>query len=200
MHTRRSCSLLFSCLLLVAGASALAADPTGTPYKVGERLRGTPAKPASDLREVKWEELVPPNWNPADAFKGVDLAKMQDGDPRAMDALARMRDLWANAPVVTSLNGTAVRIAGFVIPLERVKDEVSEFLLVPYFGACIHVPPPPANQIIHVVSDKPLKNVQTMDPMWVSGILKVAAGDSSWGRSAYRLQAKATAPYALPAR
>ncbi|WP_291913873.1 DUF3299 domain-containing protein [Accumulibacter sp.] len=143
---------------------------------------------------------MPPNWNPADAFKGVDLAKMEDGDPRAMDALARMRDVWANAPVASSLNGAAVRIAGFVIPLERVKDEVSEFLLVPYFGACIHVPPPPANQIIHVVSDKPLKNVQTMDAMWVSGVLKVSAGESSWGRSAYRMQAKATAPYVFPAR
>lgn len=200
MHTPRSRSFLFSCLLLVVGASALAADPPGSPYKVGERLGSTPGKPASDFREVKWEELIPPNWNPADAFKGVDLAKMEDGDPRAMDALARMRDVWANAPVASSLNGAAVRIAGFVIPLERVKDEVSEFLLVPYFGACIHVPPPPANQIIHVVSDKPLKNVQTMDAMWVSGVLKVSAGESSWGRSAYRMQAKATAPYVFPAR
>ena len=93
MHTPRSRSFLFSCLLLVAGGSALAADPPGSPYKVGERLGGTPGKPASDFREVKWEELIPPNWNPADAFKGVDLAKMEDGDPRAMDALARMRDV-----------------------------------------------------------------------------------------------------------
>ena len=98
-----------------------------------------------------------------------------------------------------SLNGAAIRIAGFAIPLERVKGEVREFLLVPYFGACIHVPPPPANQIIYVVSDKPLKDVQTMDAIWVSGLLNVAAGDSSWGRSADRMQVNAIASYSWPA-
>jgi len=176
----------------------LAVDLTRVPYKVGERLANVPTKPATEFREIKWDDLIPSNWNPADAFKDFDLANLQDGDPRAMDALARMGEVWANAPVEPSLNGAAVRIAGFVIPLERVKDEVREFLLVPYFGACIHVPPPPANQIIYVISDKPLKNVQTMDAMWVSGILEVSAGDSSWGRSAYRMQAQATAPYSLP--
>ncbi len=189
---------LLAFLLLLAGSAALVADPPRAPYQVGERLTKAPTIPTANFREVTWEQLIPPNWNPADAFKSFDLAKMQDADPRAMDALARMRDVWANAPVEPSLNGTAIRIAGFAIPLERVKGEVREFLLVPYFGACIHVPPPPANQIIYVVSDKPLKDVQTMDAIWVSGLLKVSAGDSSWGRSAYRMQASVIAPYALP--
>ncbi len=185
-------------LLLLAGSTALLAEPPRVPYQVGERLSKAPASPTANFREVTWEQLIPPNWNPADAFKGFDLAKMQDADPRAMDALARMRDAWANAPAEPSLNGAAIRIAGFAIPLERIKGEVREFLLVPYFGACIHVPPPPANQIIYVLSDKPLKDMQSMDAIWVSGLLKVSAGDSSWGRSAYRLQASVIAPYALP--
>src|ERR1039457_4537153 len=97
------------------------------PYKQSAHLENNVAKPASSFREIKWEELIPPGWKPADAFKGLDLARMQDGDPRAMDALARMRDVWDSAPVVPSMDGATIRIAGFIIPLERVGDEVSEF-------------------------------------------------------------------------
>jgi len=53
--------------------------------------------------------------------------------------------------VRSELNGSEVKIPGFVIPLEGDANTVTEFLLVPYFGACIHVPPPPPNQIIYVV-------------------------------------------------
>ena len=118
MHTFR----LFALLLLVAGSAALAVDLTRVPYKVGERLANVPTKPATEFREIKWDDLIPSNWNPADAFKDFDLANLQDGDPRAMDALARMGEVWANARVEPSLNGAAVRSAGFVISLERFKD------------------------------------------------------------------------------
>jgi hypothetical protein len=84
-----------------------------------------------------------------------------------------MRSAWDQAPVETALNGQKVRIAGFVVPLERKGEQILEFLLVPYFGACIHVPPPPANQIIHVIPDKPVSGMKTMDAMWVSGTLKL---------------------------
>jgi len=79
------------------------------------------------------------------AFKGIDLARLQDSDPKAMEALDRMKSAWNQAPVNSSLDGQKVRIAGFVVPLERKGEQVVEFLLVPYFGACIHVPPPPAD-------------------------------------------------------
>ncbi|MBS1209933.1 MAG: hypothetical protein H6R19_2331 [Proteobacteria bacterium] len=157
-------------------------------------------KPAMSFRELKWEALIPANWKPAAVLQGLDVARLQDADPRAMDALARMHDAWKDAPTVPALDGAEVRIAGYVIPLERVKDEVHEFLLLPYFGACIHVPPPPPNQIIYVVSDQALRSVMTMDAMWVSGVLHVEHRDSPWGRSAYRLQAERTAPYELPAK
>ena len=177
-----------------------AADVQQEPYKPGVRLASDVVRPASSFRDLTWEELIPPDWRPADAFKGLDLARMPDSDPRAMDALARMREVWDNAPVVSSMDGAAIRIGGFIIPLERVGDEVSEFLLVPYFGACIHVPPPPGNQIIYVIADKPLKNVQTMDALWVSGTLKLTASDSPWGRSAYRMQAETTMRHSLSER
>ena len=195
----RTLLLFIAVLLCLAGGFfLLTSEPPREPYKQGDHLASAPARSESSFRQLKWEELIPAGWNPADAFKGLDLAQMRDSDPRAMDALARMRDVWDNAPVERSIDDVAARIAGFIIPLERAGDEVSEFLLVPYFGACIHAPPPPANQIIYVIADKPLKNVQTMDAMWVSGTLKVTASDSPWGRSAYRMQAEDTVPYPMP--
>jgi hypothetical protein len=67
--------------------------------------------------------------------------------------------------------------------------------LVPYFGACIHVPPPPANQIIHVLSDKPIKGVHAMTAVWVSGTLKTVRANSIMGMSGYRMEARAVERY-----
>ncbi len=52
------------------------------------------------------------------------------------------------------LDGTKVRMPGYMLPLEFDDTRITEFLLVPYFGACIHYPPPPSNQIVHVKLDK----------------------------------------------
>jgi hypothetical protein len=70
----------------------------------------------------------------------------------------------------------------------------SEFLLVPYFGACIHSPPPPANQIILVKPPKSSK-VRTMDAIWVEGILSEGRSYSEIGSSAYVLNADKITPY-----
>jgi hypothetical protein len=132
------------------------------------------------------------------AFKGLDLARLKDSDPKAQEALEKMRSAWDQAPVETALNGQRVRIAGFVVPLERKGEQILEFLLVPYFGACIHVPPPPANQIIHVIPEKPVTGMRTMDAMWVSGTLKLDRSETGMGVSGYRLRGEALAPYTRP--
>ncbi len=87
------------------------------------------------------------------------------------------------------------RPGGFAIPLERKGDKVTEFLLLPYFGACIHSPPPPANQIVRVVSAKPLGKMQTMDAVWVSGTLTLERVDTPWGKAGYRIDVDKVAPY-----
>lgn len=77
--------------------------------------------------------------------------------------------------VVEELNGQRVRIPGYLLPLEISETAVNEFLLVPYFGACIHVPPPPLNQIVYVnIIQKGGYKVKTMyEPVWVSGQISV---------------------------
>ena len=150
------------------------------------------------FHQIGWPDLVPAGWTPPDVLKGMDVNRYQDGDPEAVDALSRMRHAWAGAPAVKSLDGHAVRIAGYVIPLDREGDEVHEFLLLPYFGACIHVPPPPPNQIIYVRSKAPLEGMMTMDALWVDGTLHVSSTDSPWGQAGYTLEAYDTQHYELP--
>ncbi|MBE0437745.1 MAG: DUF3299 domain-containing protein, partial [Methylomicrobium sp.] len=75
--------------------------------------------------------------------------------------------------VKPELNDTKVRIPGFMVPLEFDDEQrVTEFFVVPYFGACIHVPPPPPNQLIHVVYPKGFKLEDLYMPFWFQGVLK----------------------------
>ena len=81
----------------------------------------------------------------------------------------RARGQTANA----ELNGMNIRMPGFLLPLEFADKKVIEFLLVPWVGACIHTPPPPANQIVHVKLGKGFDigdNIYT--PVWVNGVIK----------------------------
>jgi hypothetical protein len=171
-------------------------------YRLGERLQQSKAPKADpaaarEFKEVTWEALVPKDWDPAKAFKGMDLNAMNDADPRAMDMLQKLREAWDNAPVERSMNGARIRIPGFIVPLDTQRGQIKEFLLVPYFGGCIHSPPPPANQIISVVSAKPLK-MQTMDAVWISGVLETSRSDTSMGSSGYRMKAVTVTPYVPP--
>lgn len=120
--------LLFAVMLCCA-LPLMAAD-----YRVGDRLPGGTSA-VKGYQEIKWEALVPKSWNPMAAFKGIDLNSLQDGDPRADEMLAKARAEWDKAPVEPSMDGKRVRIPGFVVPLERKGDKVSEFLLVPYYTA-----------------------------------------------------------------
>lgn len=185
--------LLIPLLLLALLGPAMAAG-----YQVGERLKPRPATPALNYREIEWDDLIPKGWDPMAAFKGLNMSRLKDSDPRAIEALEKMKAAWAEAPVEPSLDGKRVKLAGFVVPLERKGDAVLELLLVPYFGACIHTPPPPANQIVHVVLKKPAEGLKMMDAFWVSGTLSLQHGDSSLGIYGYRMTGERLDAYALP--
>jgi uncharacterized protein len=152
------------------------------------------AKPG-EARTITWDNLVPADWDPFKDFKGLNFNLLDDGDPRAAQMLKRMREVWDNAPVNAQLVGQSVRIPGFVVPLEDGKEGVKEFLLVPYFGACVHSPPPPANQIIHVLPKTPAKGLRSMDTVWITGTLATVRTDSYMGAAGYRIEAVEVAPY-----
>lgn len=188
---------LFLKSLMLAGVLACshAAAADKPDYKVGDRLPQRSAPAAGEYKELPWDALIPPDWNPAKDLAGLDLSKLDDADPRATRALEKLRAAWDNAPIVGALNGTRVRIGGFMVPLDGLRGQVTEFLLVPYFGACIHTPPPPANQIIHVVPAKPFKTDQAMDAVWVSGVLQTTRSTTGMGSAGYVMKADVVAPF-----
>ena len=150
------------------------------------------------MQELKWEALVPKDWDPTKRYRNLSLESLRDNDPRAIQMLDEMRAVWDNAPVNVALDGTAVKLSGFVVPLDNTQDGIREFLLVPYFGACIHTPPPPANQIVHVKSRTPLKGYQAMSAVWVHGVLRTARKDSGQGVSGYALELASLETYRPP--
>jgi uncharacterized protein len=96
------------------------------------------------------------------------------------------------------VNGVA-RVPGYMVPLEDNLEEVTELLLVPYPGACIHVPPPPPNQIVHVImADNKKAQVRLwMEAVWVEGTLKLAEVTSRDGAlSFFQLTATMLQSYA----
>lgn len=173
---------LFTILLLaLAAASAAWAQADKPPPRPG-------------YAEITWDDLVPADWDPLKQFKDMNLGGLSDADPRAQQMLKKMREVWDNAPVNATLSGKKVRLPGYVVPLEENQAGATEFLLVPYFGACIHTPPPPANQIVHVLPRTGTK-LKSMDVVWVDGTLTARRADSAMGVSGYRLEAEAVIPY-----
>ena len=157
------------------------------------------AKPApGGFAELRWDDLVPKGW---DAMKGLrdkgisNPAALIDGDPKTDALMAQLREAWDNAPTEPSLNGARVKLPGYLVPLEEGPAGLTEFLLVPYFGACIHTPPPPANQIVWVLSAKPAPGLRSMDTVWVSGTLRTTRGSSAMGSTGYRLDASLVERY-----
>lgn len=179
---------LFVWLLPDAQAQRGAAPAAQPAYQVGDRLNPAQRAGSDTFTEIEWDDLLPPEWDPQALFADVNLDEMLDSDPRAIDLMRRLREEWDRAPVVEKMNGRRIRIPGFVVPLEGDGRTIREFLLVPYFGACIHVPPPPVNQLIHVMPDQPIPARWNMVPVWVSGILTVARIDSALGSAGYQLR------------
>jgi uncharacterized protein len=178
--------------LLAAGALPLAAQPLPKP-----------SANSAGYTEIRWDDLVPKGWDPAKLIKdqgGGNLAALQDGDPKAAAMLQQLREVWDNAPTEPALDGARVKLPGYLVPLEEVAAGHTEFLLVPYFGACIHTPPPPANQIVLVVPAKPAGGLRSMDTVWVSGTLKTTRSNSPMGASGYRLEAALVERYKAPPR
>lgn len=197
---------LLACALIAAALPFAPAAQTGSgqhatqPYRIGDRLApGRAAPPAKKAepryREIRWDDLISPGWNPEKISKSLNLDVLPDNDARAIAAMEQLRLEWAKAPANEKLDGAEVRLAGFVVPLEYQGNALREFLLVPYFGACIHVPPPPANQIVHVIAKKPVANTATMDAVWVGGRLTLSFVSTRMGASGYRLEATQVEAY-----
>jgi hypothetical protein len=115
----------------------------------------------------------------AEDEKGA-LRKLRESGIDAEAILARRKQINEHRKlkaqsVNAELDGQVVRMPGYLLPLEFSGKEITEFLLVPYVGACIHSPPPPPNQIVHVKAGKPVANLAVFAPVWVTGRMSTNA-------------------------
>jgi hypothetical protein len=153
-------------------------------------------------KDTSWEELMPKGWDPMAGFKRTpQMSMLNDSDPRVLEMMRELREVWDAAPTRPELDGKPVQLSGYIVPLEQSRGELREFLLVPYFGACIHTPPPPANQIVHVMPAQGGKGLRSMDVVTVRGALRTQRTDSAMGASGYRIDAAKVELYTpLPGR
>ncbi|MEM7706862.1 MAG: DUF3299 domain-containing protein [Pseudomonadota bacterium] len=143
-----------------------------------------------EYRELNWDDLIPESekaaWTTSREEALDDL--LEQASPASMFGA-----------LVPELDKQKVKLPGFVVPLE--SDEVgmmSEFFLVPYFGACIHVPPPPPNQLVYVKLKEPFELKSLWDPFWIEGTLRTKSYESYMGSAGYTMEAGEISPYEWP--
>ncbi|MDN3383020.1 DUF3299 domain-containing protein [Pseudoalteromonas sp. APC 3358] len=142
---------------------------------------------ANPPKEIFWEDLIPKGHMQID---NQAQANHEDSDQNWVQP-----DL--DAPVVKALDGQLVSLPGFVVPLEGDSEVITEFLLVPYFGACIHVPPPPPNQIVHVTIKGGVPIDSLYDAIVVTGIISTETWSGEIAQVGYKMKAVGVAPFEL---
>lgn len=153
-------------------------------------------QPLAEVTELDWDALIPAEWSPADILADLNVDALDDNDPAAQEAMARLEALWREAPVVPELAGKRVKLPGFVVPLDMNAKSIKQFLLVPYYGACIHVPPPPANQTVHVITAADAAFAGALyDTVWVTGTIRVEETTTELAQAGYRLEDAQVEPY-----
>lgn len=153
---------------------------------------------AAEPRELTWSELVPPDAppQPAQQMPMHDLTQLADALAAESGPAARQQS--PAAPVVKALDGRQIRLPGYIVPLDVTEEgRVTEFLFVPYFGACIHVPPPPSNQIVHVTSELGVLMDALYQPFWIEGPLRTEQVSSELAEAGYRMAAEKIYPYEM---
>lgn len=185
-----------------APAQALTEEEQFIEPPEGSEIAPMSVAPGDDLafQELSWDDLLPPDFDFNTLREKIDLDSYEiydltDEDPEAQRLYSDLQSVMADVPMVEALNGIDARIPGFLVPLEMDADKVREFFLVPYYGACIHSPPPPANQIVHVVLDEPIAFDSMFEPYWAKGTIDVIKTDTDIGTAGYRLNVASISPY-----
>jgi hypothetical protein len=157
---------------------------------------------ANEVKTIEWTDLMPEE----DLALLMAMPEMQhdysqsspfDDNYNGDDpAAGQWEQILQSAKVKEEFNNTKVRIPGFIVPLEFDDEQnVTSFFLVPYFGACIHVPPPPPNQIIFVSGAKNLKADMIYSPFWIIGTISTQSMSHDLANAAYSLKADVIEEY-----
>lgn len=151
-----------------------------------------PAAQTPAYHDLAWSDLLPEG-------EAQNIARLQEMqalstgfDHFGTDAMPQVRTF----NVVEELDGERVRLPGYVLPFDFTGDRtITRFLLVPYVGACIHVPPPPPNQLVYVESAEPVEISGLWDAVHVEGVLRTTRNENDLGDTAYTLELTRLTPY-----
>ncbi|UGA55089.1 DUF3299 domain-containing protein [Vibrio sp. VB16] len=140
----------------------------------------------SDILQLEWIDLIPENERNLVDSVGMPLQLSHEEDSPEQSKLGGVRQ---------ELNGSIVKIPGFVIPLEGDENMVTEFMLVPFLGACIHVPPPPPNQLIYVRFKGGAPVQELWDVVYIVGRLKTETVSHELAEVGYVIEGMAVEVY-----
>jgi hypothetical protein len=158
--------------LLLAGTAALFAP----------RMAG-----ASPFREITWDDLIPPGVPYSEIIGEGEMDEFNDTWNPIFDENATKLN--------TELDGAMVKLPGYIIPLDQGAEGVTSFVLVPYVGACIHVPPPPPNQLVIVTAQTPWPNDDLWEAVWVTGRLRAQLQSTELAEIGYSIESAAVEIY-----
>lgn len=147
----------------------------------------------SGIRELEWDDLMPKDYRIEELLAKINAGDISDDDPRIDEAMEKVKAMFAQAPVVDELHNQEIKLPGFVVPMDSDNEKITDFLLVPYYGACIHVPPPPANQTVFVTGKE--SKYKLYDTVWVTGKIVVERNQNELGDSGYSIIASDISPY-----
>ncbi len=147
---------------------------------------------AAGRLELVWSDLLPPG----EAERIARLQQVQaiefGFNHFGTDQMPQLQTF----NVVEELDGQRVRIAGFVLPFDfSASGQVSRFLLVPFVGACVHVPPPPPNQLIYAQAADGVAVQGMWEPVFAEGVMRTRRHASDLADAAYTLELTALQPY-----
>ena len=161
----------------------------------------------TQFQTVEWVDLIPPEVLEILLNPPAYISEIEDGSPEdqitsqiSNATLEEEEDVYqralASTDVNTELDGRSVRIPGFVVPLEFDEAQtISQFFLVPYFGACLHMPPPPPNQVILVDAPAGVQMAALYEPFWIEGQISTTVSENDMAKSAYAMQLHRLTPY-----
>jgi hypothetical protein len=144
---------------------------------------------AGEVRELDWPALIPEGAPviPPQLAPLHDMSQLSDA--LSAESAPPARQQAPDAPVVKSLDSQQVKIPGYIVPLEVSEEgRTTEFLLVPYYGACIHVPPPPTNQVIYVSYPKGAPVDDLWDAIWVKGKMRTISSSHEMATASYSME------------
>lgn len=155
---------------------------------------------ADKARTLDWLELLPKADRAAMEKLPETMAEMnrqllEQGLDELSDDI-EMPAVLSSTAVRGELDGEYVRVPGFLVPLDiNERGEATSFFLVPYFGACIHVPPPPPNQMIYVTFSGGMPPDAMYDPYWITGPLRIETHENDLGVATYAIEADQVSLY-----